>query len=224
MNFCDNLISLNIIFSIRDGFSLIDILSARAILEAYDIFDHQSALSILLEKPEFPDVLDLLGSIAIDRREIIRGGGAKTGIVANLERPLRLKGWSEKSFSLHGQGSATHKIDCCKQRVAMEIEWNNKDTFFDRDLSSFRLLHEHKIIDCAIILTRSSALQTVFRSMVSCDGLSKDKYVSTTTHLDRLVARLERGGAGSCPVLAIGITPDHITRRTYPMDEFLDWE
>lgn len=42
--------------------------------------------------------------------------------------------------------SPTHKIDCYKNRVALEIEWNNKDPFFDRDLNNFRLLFDSRAI------------------------------------------------------------------------------
>ena len=30
----------------------------------------------------------------------------------------------------------THLVDCFKGRVALELEWNNKDPFFDRDLTT----------------------------------------------------------------------------------------
>jgi len=33
--------------------------------------------------------------------------------------------------------SPTHAVDCFKNRIALEIEWNNKDPFFDRDLNNF---------------------------------------------------------------------------------------
>jgi len=33
-------------------------------------------------------------------------------------------------------------VDCFKNRVAIEVEWNNKDPFYDRDLNNFRLLYD----------------------------------------------------------------------------------
>ena len=48
----------------------------------------------------------------------------------------------EKSFDtkivvdLHEMASPTHKVDCFKNKVALEIEWNNKDPFYDRDLNN----------------------------------------------------------------------------------------
>ena len=42
--------------------------------------------------------------------------------------------------------SPTHRIDCFKNHVALEIEWNNKDPFYDRDLNNFRLLFDLRAI------------------------------------------------------------------------------
>ena len=35
-----------------------------------------------------------------------------------------------------------NKIDCYKNRIAFELEWNNKTEFYDRDLNNFRILHQ----------------------------------------------------------------------------------
>jgi hypothetical protein len=98
--------------------------------------------------------------------------------------------------------SPTHEIDCFKGRVALEIEWNNKDPFFDRDLNNFRLLFELRAIDVGVIVTRASELQRIF------DALGKGKsYGNSTTHHGKLWPRLDGGGGGGCPVLTFAITP-----------------
>ena len=56
----------------------------------------------------------------------------------------------------------THKVDCYKNRVALEVEWNNKDLFYDRDLNNFRLLFELRAIDVGLIFTRCDELQDIF--------------------------------------------------------------
>ncbi len=56
----------------------------------------------------------------------------------------------------------THKVDCFKGRVALEVKWNNKDPFFDRDLEQFRLLFELRAIDVGVIVTWASELQQIF--------------------------------------------------------------
>ena len=43
-------------------------------------------------------------------------------------------------------------------RVALEIEWNNKDPFFDRDLENFKRLHADGAISLGIIVTRGAKL------------------------------------------------------------------
>ena len=45
----------------------------------------------------------------------------------------------------------SHEIDHVRTykpgiRLALEIEWNNKDPFFDRDLNNFRLLFDLRAI------------------------------------------------------------------------------
>lgn len=98
--------------------------------------------------------------------------------------------------------SPTHKVDCFKGRVALELEWNNKDPFFDRDLNNFRLLFDLGAIDVGIIVTRSSDLQKIFKDLGK--GSS---YGNSTTHHEKLWPRLDGGGGGGCPVLTFAITP-----------------
>jgi hypothetical protein len=97
--------------------------------------------------------------------------------------------------------SPTHKIDCFKGTVALEIEWNNKDPFYDRDLNNFRLLFELRAIEVGVIVTRGSELQAIFNKLGK--GSS---YGNSTTHLDKLLPRLDGGGGGGCPVLVFAIS------------------
>jgi hypothetical protein len=97
----------------------------------------------------------------------------------------------------------THKVDCYKNRVALEVEWNNKDPFFDRDLNNFRLLFDLRAIDVGVIITRATGLQGIFNELGK--GSS---YGNSTTHLDKLLPRLEGGGGGGCPVVVFAIKPE----------------
>jgi len=96
--------------------------------------------------------------------------------------------------------SPTHKVDCFKNRVALEIEWNNKDPFFDRDLNNFRLLFELRAISVGIIITRCDELQGIFNNLNR--GTS---YGNSTTHISKLLPRIKGGGGGGCPILVFGI-------------------
>lgn len=50
--------------------------------------------------------------------------------------------------------------------VALEIERNNKDPFFDRDLENFKRLHAEGAISVGVIITRGASLQESLQSLV----------------------------------------------------------
>ena len=50
--------------------------------------------------------------------------------------------------------------------IALEIEWNNKDPFFDRDLENFKRLHADGGISLGVIVTRGASLQDSIRGLV----------------------------------------------------------
>ena len=76
-----------------------------------------------------------------------------------------------------GKDAPTHKIDNFKNRVGVEVEWNNKDPFFDRDLNNFRLLHQLDVLSVGVIITRLWELQEEFKELGK--GAS---YGMNTTH------------------------------------------
>ena len=97
--------------------------------------------------------------------------------------------------------SPTHKVDCYKNQVALEVEWNNKDPFYDRDLNNFRLLFDLRAISVGIIITRADELQEIF------DDIGRgSSFGASTTHIGKLIPRIEGGGGGGCPLLVFGIT------------------
>jgi hypothetical protein len=51
-------------------------------------------------------------------------------------------------------------------RIALEIEWNNKDPFYDRDLENFKRLHADGAISAGIIVTRGRSLHEQMKDMV----------------------------------------------------------
>jgi hypothetical protein len=103
----------------------------------------------------------------------------------------------------------THKVDCFKNRVALEIEWNNKDPFYDRDLNNFRLLFDLRAISVGVIITRCDELQDLFKALGR--GAS---YGASTTHMSKLLPRIEGGSGAGCPLLVIGIS-----KKLYVEDE-----
>ncbi len=135
-------------------------------------------------------------------------GGQKSKIAAAIDRHLTRAGWVEKGFDTRvvvdgtERINPTHKIDCYKNQIGLEIEWNNKDPFYDRDLNNFRVLFDLRTISVGVIITRCDELQTIFNRL----GRGSS-YGESTTHMRKLLPRIQGGGAGGCPILVFGISP-----------------
>lgn len=177
--------------------------------ENYEVHEWKHACAILAQDfpGEFQDVVDVLTGFRLRKSWLTVGGGAKSGVSATIDTALFARGWVEKGFDTHVVvddakfDSPTHKVDCFKNRVALEIEWNNKDPFFDRDLNNFRLLFDLRAVSVGIIVTRCDELQEIF------NGLGRgSSYGNSTTHMSKLLPRIEGGGGAGCPILALGIT------------------
>jgi hypothetical protein len=157
---------------------------------------------------EWDDIIEVLRAFRLLRSEVQAAGGNKSPIARQIDKRFDEKQWKEKQFQTaividdERFESPTHAIDCFKGRVALELEWNNKDPFYDRDLNNFRLLFELRAIDVGVIVTRASELQAIFKSLGK--GPS---YGASTTHHEKLWPRLEGGGGGGCPILTFAITP-----------------
>jgi hypothetical protein len=68
--------------------------------------------------------------------------------------------------------------------VALEIEWNNKDPFFDRDLENFKRLHADGAISLGIIITRSAALQDTMKVLVK--RFADEKVINSYEDIERI--------------------------------------
>ncbi|HBF12634.1 MAG TPA: restriction endonuclease [Deltaproteobacteria bacterium] len=186
----------------------IDILP-KFIRDAYEIHEWKHACVILKNDfhKEWDNIIEVLTEFRLKKSWITEGGGRKSQVAEAIDHAFYNKGWHEKLFTTkvvvdgHSMDSPTHKIDCYKNRVALEIEWNNKDPFFDRDLNNFRLLFDLRAISVGIIITRCDNLQDIF------NGLDRGKsYGASTTHMSKLLPRIEGGGGSGCPLLVFGIT------------------
>lgn len=157
---------------------------------------------------EWREIVQVLRAFRLLRSEVQAAGKNRSPISRQIDGAFYRLGWEEKEFGtaikIDGREyeSPTHKVDCFKGRVALEVEWNNKDPFFDRDLNNFRLLFDLRAIDVGVIVTRSSELQAIFNALDK--GSS---YGNSTTHHTKLWPRLDGGGGGGCPVLTFAITP-----------------
>jgi hypothetical protein len=99
-------------------------------------------------RQDFPDaareLTDALTNLELPITEIIGSGGGETKFTQRLRRSLTAMGWPKHIFEVTKtvdgvpRESTSHEIDHVRRSgkgvVALEIEWNNKDPFFDRDL------------------------------------------------------------------------------------------
>lgn len=178
--------------------------------DLYHVREWRNAAGILQTAcpDEWADVIDVLRAFRLLRSEVRAAGKNRSPISRQLDGAFYRRDWEEKQFStairIDGReyASPTHKVDCFKGRVALELEWNNKDPFFDRDLNNFRLLFDLRAIDVGIIVTRATELQGIFNKLGK--GTS---YGNSTTHHEKLWPRLDGGGGGGCPILTFAITP-----------------
>lgn len=174
----------------------------------YELYEWRHATAILQNDfpAEYADVLGVLSSLRLRKTWIEVGGGNKSELAKWIDKELGLKGWVPKKFdtkiSVDGAESVspTHEIDSFKNRIALELEWNNKDPFYDRDLNNFRLLFDLRAISVGIILTRSDELQEIFNEL----GRGSS-YGNSTTHMSKLVPRILGGGGAGCPLLVFGM-------------------
>ena len=183
----------------------------------FEVHEWKHACAILKQDypKEWKDLLDMLRAFKLRKSWIEKGGGNKTKLAQWVDDFLGKRGWVEKKFDTSvtvdedRMDSPTHKVDCYKNCVAIEIEWNNKDPFFDRDLNNFRLLFDLRAISVGIIITRCDELQQLFVELGR--GAS---YGNSTTHMSKLLPRIEGGGGAGCPLLVFGIS-----RNLYAKDE-----
>jgi Restriction endonuclease BglII len=177
----------------------------------YEVHEWRNATGILqtAHLNEWHDIVDALRAFQFRRSELLKGGGGKSIIAQLIDSILAARQWKEKKFATKIRvdaeewDSPTQKVDCFKGRVGLEIEWNNKDPLYDRDLNNFRLLFDLRVIEVGVIATRTSKLQAIFKSLGPKLG---NKYGASTTHMEKLLPRIEGGGGGGCPILAFGIT------------------
>jgi Restriction endonuclease BglII len=125
----------------------------------------------------FADQLEqaLLG-VSIPISEIIGRGGGEARVTQRLRQSFAGLGWVKHNFEITKmvdgipKESTSHEIDHVnrggKGTLALEIEWNNKDPFFDRDLENFKRLHAEGAISIGGVVTRGSTMQNSMRQLI----------------------------------------------------------
>lgn len=139
---------------------------------------HHAEAIVTQDMPQ--SILDLesvLSHIELPIEEIIRGGGGEGKLTQRIRRELAALGWKKHKFEIKKtvdgveKESLSHEVDHVKKFdgnvFALEIEWNNKDPFFDRDLENFKRLHADGVISVGCIITRGTSLQNSMRGFVA---------------------------------------------------------
>lgn len=165
---------------------------------------------------DFPEVAAELETTLLQSQipieEIIGSGGGETKGTQRLRRALFADGWRKHNFIVQRvidgvpKESQSHEIDHIRTfdggTVAMEIEWNNKDPFFDRDLENYKRLHADGAISLGVIVTRGPDLQDRMKEFVrrfvdennvdSHDDMERIGLTRTPRQIKAVTKRVER--------------------------------
>ncbi len=128
-------------------------------------------------KAEFQEIEIALLNMSIPIEELIGSGGGEAQSTQRLRKRLYKSNWNKHNFdfqlTVDGQlrVSTSHEVDHVRRSaagiIACEIEWNNKDPFFDRDLENFQRLHAQTAISVGIIITRGASLQNDLNRLIA---------------------------------------------------------
>jgi hypothetical protein len=119
-------------------------------MDLYEVHEWRNAAGVFFtaHPEEWNEVMEALRNFRFTTSDVLAPGKNKSELAKSFDATLTRLGWRETQFrtaikvDADERESPTHKVDCYKERVALEVEWNNKDPFFDCDLNNFRLLFE----------------------------------------------------------------------------------
>ena len=120
--------------------------------------------------PQLDELAGVLAGQSLPITEIIGSGGGETQFTQRTRNALTHLGWRKHNFVVAKiidgveKEATSHEVDHVRTvqsvgTIGCEIEWNNKDPFFDRDLENFKRLHAEGAISVGVIITRGSSLQ-----------------------------------------------------------------
>jgi len=143
--------------------------------KGWEIEDKDNALLIAGSyfKKEFKELDDALSKFTIPVTDFIRSGGNQAEPTKRLKKIVDSFDWgknnvesetkvvfSDKSLEPITTKAVSHEIDHLgtdsrkERKFSLEIEWNNKDEFFDRDFAAVKGLYEMGVIEFGIIILK----------------------------------------------------------------------
>jgi hypothetical protein len=174
----------------------------------------------------YGDLIAVLAEYRIDVAELTKGAGSRATQTIRFDALLHKRGWGKRNITITKliddrmiHSTRGHEIDMFGPGshddpypgVAVEMEWNNKDPFFDRDLINFAALHREGALAVGIIVTRGPTLQRYIGPVITTGPkMGSKKYGTSTTHWDKIIPRINLGGGGECPLFVVGIEPERI--------------
>lgn len=172
--------------------------------------------SAAILRGDFPEAADeiegMLLAVSVPIDEIVGSGGGEAKGTQRMRRALAALEWTKYNFEIRKtingveRESISHEVDHVKAfsagMIALEIEWNNKDPFFDRDLENFKRLQAEGAISVGVIVTRGTGLQrelwdfvhrfAVERRLDSFESLRAKGIVPTPKQVEAIRARVGR--------------------------------
>ena len=139
---------------------------------------HHAEAILTMDMPEaVEDIQKVCLEITLPAIEMVKGGGGEAAITQRIRNTFHEKhGWKKHYFEIKKiidgieKEATTHEVDHIKEfekgTIAIEVEWNNKDPFFDRDLENFKHLHSEGVISVGVIITRGSSLQDRLKELM----------------------------------------------------------
>ena len=176
------------------------------------LLSHAGAIAV----GDFPgalvELVEVLIAVELPITEIIGSGGGETRFTQRLRRALAQRDWLKHHFEIAKtvdgvpRESTSHEVDHVKRFsagvIACEIEWNNKDPFFDRDLENFKRLHAEGAISLGVLITRGASLQDALwdavmrfateRGIHDIDALAAQGVVPTPKQRANILRRSDR--------------------------------
>ncbi len=191
---------------------------------------HADAILALHFQGVIEEIGEAVGGVEIPIVEIIAGGGGEAKVTQRLRRRLQSRGWRKRNFAVEKRINArvtyasSHEVDHVKNfaagMVALEIEWNNKDPFFDRDLENFHRLHADGAISFGVIVTRGQSLQDEIENPIK--QYASVQAINEKADLERLgITRTERQlGAIARAMRRRGVSFADAWAATFKADKF----
>lgn len=146
------------------------------------LLHHAEAIIVHDMPTALEDFAQVLLKLRIPTEELVRSGGGEAKPTKRLREKFQDLEWithvfeTKKIVDGYTTASESHLVDHVKKftginekpyKFGLEIEWNNKDPFFDRDLENFKRLHADGAISVGAIITRGASLQAALPDIIA---------------------------------------------------------